>query len=60
MRETRSSGSVEGVMSNRDPYSDFRQIQHSCYDTCESFSMSAWFSNSRPTTRAYESWPVAH
>jgi hypothetical protein len=23
MRETRSSGSVEGVMSNRDPYSDF-------------------------------------
>ena len=22
MRETRSSGSVEGVMSNRDPYSD--------------------------------------
>ena len=24
MRETRSSGSMEGVMSNRDPYSDFR------------------------------------
>jgi hypothetical protein len=24
MRETRSSGSVEGVMSNRDPYSDSR------------------------------------
>jgi hypothetical protein len=23
MRETRSSGSVEGVMSNRDPYSDY-------------------------------------
>ena len=23
MRESRSSGSVEGVMSNRDPYSDF-------------------------------------
>jgi hypothetical protein len=23
MRETRPSGSVEGVMSNRDPYSDF-------------------------------------
>jgi len=23
MREIRSSGSVEGVMSNRDPYSDF-------------------------------------
>src|ERR1700730_18907466 len=23
MRETRSSGSVEGVMSNRDPYSDW-------------------------------------
>jgi len=22
MRESRSSGSVEGVMSNRDPYSD--------------------------------------
>ena len=26
MRETRSSGSVEGVMSNRDPYSDCRTI----------------------------------
>ena len=25
MRETRSSGSVEGVMSNRDPYSDFME-----------------------------------
>jgi len=25
MRETRSSGSVEGVMSNRDPYSDYRR-----------------------------------
>jgi len=25
MRENRSSGSVEGVMSNRDPYSDFRE-----------------------------------
>jgi len=25
MRETRSSGSVEGVVSNRDPYSDFRK-----------------------------------
>jgi hypothetical protein len=23
MRETRSSGSVEGVMRNRDPYSDY-------------------------------------
>jgi hypothetical protein len=23
MRESRSSGSVEGVMSNRDPYSDY-------------------------------------
>jgi len=27
MRETRSSGSVEGVMSNRDPYSDFSDHQ---------------------------------
>jgi len=26
MRETRSSGSVEGVMSNRDPYSDWNGI----------------------------------
>jgi len=26
MRETRSSGSVEGVMSNRDPYSDSQQV----------------------------------
>jgi hypothetical protein len=26
MRETRSSGSVEGVMSNRDPYSDTQTI----------------------------------
>jgi hypothetical protein len=25
MRETRSSGSVEGVMSNRDPYSDYEE-----------------------------------
>jgi hypothetical protein len=25
MRENRSSGSVEGVMSNRDPYSDYGQ-----------------------------------
>jgi hypothetical protein len=25
MRENRSSGSVEGVMSNRDPYSDFME-----------------------------------
>ena len=25
MRETRSSGSVEGVMSNRDPYSDHKK-----------------------------------
>jgi hypothetical protein len=24
MRETRSSGSVEGVVGNHDPYSDFR------------------------------------
>ena len=32
MRESRSSGSVEGVMSNRDPYSDSPEpvgwIQH--------------------------------
>jgi hypothetical protein len=28
MRETRSSGSVEGVMSNRDPYSDFQVCLH--------------------------------
>ena len=27
MRESRSSGSVEGVMSNRDPYSDSNLIQ---------------------------------
>jgi len=26
MRETRSSGSVEGVMSNRDPYSDSDRV----------------------------------
>jgi hypothetical protein len=26
MRETRSSGSVEGVMSNRDPYSDLKYL----------------------------------
>jgi hypothetical protein len=26
MRETRSSGSVEGVRSNRDPYSDSRRL----------------------------------
>jgi hypothetical protein len=26
MRESRSSGSVEGVMSNRDPYSDQNQF----------------------------------
>ena len=26
MRESRSSGSVEGVMSNRDPYSDFMWV----------------------------------
>jgi hypothetical protein len=26
MRETRPSGSVEGVMSNRDPYSDCRFV----------------------------------
>jgi hypothetical protein len=41
MRETRSSGSVEGVMSNRDPYSD-------------KFGLSwAWHSdrNAAPTTR---------
>jgi hypothetical protein len=25
MRETRSSGSVEGVVSNHDPYSDFEE-----------------------------------
>jgi hypothetical protein len=27
MREIRSSGSVEGVMSNHDPYSDFTQFE---------------------------------
>jgi hypothetical protein len=27
MRESRSSGSVEGVVSNHDPYSDFRSRQ---------------------------------
>jgi hypothetical protein len=27
MRETRSSGSVEGVMSNRDPYSDLLGVR---------------------------------
>jgi hypothetical protein len=27
MRETRSSGSVEGVMSNRDPYSDLEETR---------------------------------
>ena len=27
MRESRSSGSVEGVMSNRDPYSDFVAVE---------------------------------
>jgi hypothetical protein len=28
MRETRSSGSVEGVVSNHDPYSDYRMASH--------------------------------
>ena len=38
MRETRSSGSVEGVMSNRDPYSD--SIYISAYSLCSSMSLS--------------------
>jgi hypothetical protein len=29
MRDTRSSGSVEGVMSNHAPYSDFRDVVRS-------------------------------
>jgi hypothetical protein len=28
MRETRPSGSVEGVMSNRDPYSDYERLKN--------------------------------
>ena len=31
MRETRSSGSVEGVMSNRDPYSDYWNLALKCF-----------------------------
>src|SRR6267143_5363189 len=37
MRETRSSGSVEGVMSNRDPYSDstINHFKHTANPLCE-------------------------
>ena len=28
MRENRSSGSVEGVMRNRDPYSDYERLRN--------------------------------
>ena len=34
MRETRSSGSVEGVMSNRDPYSDLLTCPFTGFDAC--------------------------
>ena len=40
MRETRSSGSMEGVMSDRDPYSDCKSGigQH---DRCHAYPMSS-------------------
>jgi hypothetical protein len=41
MRETRSSGSVEGVMSNRDPYSDFIQTKPKVFDLRLRFRTSA-------------------
>jgi hypothetical protein len=34
MREIRSSGSVEGVMSNRDSYSDFLLVVSAVCGTC--------------------------
>ena len=35
MREIRSSGSAEGVMSNHDPYSDFSELNGLVLDFCE-------------------------
>jgi hypothetical protein len=41
MREIRSSGSVEGVMGNRDPYSDYLTRSASIYDAASAITTRA-------------------
>jgi hypothetical protein len=48
MRETRSSGSVEGVMSNRDPYSDLVLFAWARSQASDSGSCLAFLSGFHP------------
>jgi hypothetical protein len=55
MREIRSSGSVEGVMSNRDPYSDSVEF---CF-TLKTYLKGAPFYNASASPRSSFDFPQA-